>query len=178
MVRYLEYYHKLPGYKAYSGAISDVSLDALVFSCGHETYTTPFQPPLTSFREVRERVVQMDKDCLAGLSRSDITVQEFVPSHGPYLALFLTVTATFVAFSTRANFESGGLVAAFVPKAFAHFCWTIQPFVFYPMVLIHGCEAYYMATGRLRRHSVNMRSKTWWQWVGTTFIEGVGAFNR
>jgi len=163
---------------AYSGAISDVSLDTLVFSCGHKTYKTPFQPPLTSFREVRERVVQMDKECLAGLSRSDITVQEFIPARGPYLVLFVIVTATLAAFRTRANLESGGLIATFAPEAFTRFCWTIQPFVLYPMLLIHGCEAYWMATGRLRRHSVNMRSDIWWKWVGTTFVEGVGAFNR
>lgn len=168
----------MPGYKAYSATITDISLKELVFSCGNETYKTPFEPPMTSYREARERVVEMDKECLAGLKRSSVTVSEYIPPHGLYLVLFVVVSVTFVAFSTRTNFERGGYVAAVVPNAFASFCWTIQPFILYPMMLIHAAETYHMATGRLRKHSVNMRSKVWWQWLATTFIEGVGSYNR
>jgi hypothetical protein len=35
-----------------------------------------------------------------------------------------------------------------------------------------------MATGRLRKHSVNMQTGVWWQWLGSTFIEGFGSFKR
>lgn len=133
---------------------------------------------MTSYREARERVVEMDKECLAGLNRSDITVNEFLPAHGPYLAGFIVVTVTFIAFSTRRNFDRDGYVAAVVPSGFSQFFWTIQPFVLYPMLVIHILESFHMATGRLRKHNVNVRSKIWWQWLGTTFIEGVGSFNR
>lgn len=133
---------------------------------------------MTSYREARERVVEMDKECLVGLGRSDITVIEYIPPHGFYLALFMTVSATLIAFSTRSIFEEGGYVSALVPGAFLRFCWIIQPFVFYPMLVIHGAEAYHMARGRLTKHSVNVRSRIWWQWLGSTFIEGVGSFDR
>lgn len=120
----------------------------------------------------------MDKDCLEGLNRSEITVKEYIPPHGAYLALFILVATTFVVFSRRSNFEAGGYVAAVVPSAFARFCWKVQPYVLYGMMVIHAAETYHMATGRLRKHSVNMRSKAWWQWMGTCFIEGVGSYKR
>lgn len=159
VIRYLEYYHRLPGYKAYDGKISGISLEELVFSCGNETYKTAISPPMTSYREARERVVQMDKECIAGLRRSDITVAEYIQPHGLYLALFLIVSATFVSFSRRATFEPDGFVATYVHHGFARFCWKIQPWVLYPMLMIHIAETVHMATGRLRSHSVNMRNK-------------------
>lgn len=133
---------------------------------------------MTSYREARERVVEMDKECLAGLGRSDITVTKYISPHGAYLVSFVVISITFIAYSTRANFEDGGYLAAIVPSVFARFSRTIQPFVFYPMLAIHSAEAYHMARGRLAKHSVNVRSKVWWQWLGTTFIEGVGSFSR
>ncbi|KAH0125964.1 hypothetical protein KCU67_g17526, partial [Aureobasidium melanogenum] len=65
-----------------------------------------------------------------------------------------------------------------VPNSFARFCWTIQPFIWYGMLAIHGAETWYMARGRLRKHNINIRSRVWWLWTATTFIEGVGAYNR
>lgn len=133
MIRYLEYYHRLPGYKAYDGKITDISLGELVFSRGNETYKTAISPPMTSYREARERVVQMDKECIAGLRRSDITVSEYIRPRGVYLASFLIVSATFISFSRRATFEPDGLVATYVHSGFARFCWTVQPWVLYSM---------------------------------------------
>lgn len=131
-----------------------------------------------SFREARERLVQMDKDCLQALGRSDITIKEFVAPTGPYLVGFVVVLTTFLAFSFRGNFEAGSIISAVLPTRFARFCWTIQPFVLYPMLVIHSVESWHMARGRLRKHNVNVRDRVWWLWMGTTFIEGVGSYNR
>lgn len=133
MIRYLEYYHKLPGYKAYSGRITDISLKDLTLSCGNETFTTPISPHMTSYREARERVVQMDRECVAGLKRSDITVKKYIPPHGHYWILFVVVTVTLTAFSMRGNFAPDGYLAIYVHGGFARFCWRVQPLVFYGM---------------------------------------------
>lgn len=178
VVRYLENYHHLPGYQAYNGKISDASLEHIAFECAGLKYRTALDPPMTSFREARERLVQMDKECLKALDRSDITVKEYIPPTGLYLVLFLIVSTTLVAFSSKGNFEAGSLISGIVPNWFAKFCWTIQPFIFYGMCFIHGAEAAHMSRGRLRKHNVNVRSRVWWSWMGTTFIEGVGAYNR
>ncbi|KAI4719280.1 hypothetical protein E4T48_04450 [Aureobasidium sp. EXF-10727] len=178
VIRYLENYHHLPGYQAYHGKISDISLEYIAFECAGLNYRTALEPPMTSFREARERLVQMDKECVEALGRSDITVKEFLAPTGVYLVSFIVISATFVAFRSRGNFEAGSAIAAVVPGAFARFCWTIQPFIWYGMLSIHSLETWHMARGRLRKHNVNIRSRVWWSWMATTFIEGVGAYNR
>lgn len=178
VVRYLENYHHLPGYQAYQGKITDASLEYIAFECAGMKYRTALDPPMTSFRDARERLVQMDRECLKALDRSDITIKEYLAPTGWYLALFILVSTVFVAFRTRGNFEAGSIIAAIVPGSFARFCWTIQPFIWYGMLAIHGAETYHMSNGRLKKHNVNIRSQVWWLWMGTTFIEGVGAYNR
>jgi hypothetical protein len=178
VIRYLENYHHLPGYQAFHGKITDVSLEHIAFECAGMKYRTALEPPMASFREARERLVQMDKECLKALGRSDITIKEYLAPTGLYLVLFLIVSTTLVAFRTRRNFEAGSVISAVVPASFAQFCWTIQPFIWYGMLAIHGVETWHMARGRLRKHNVNVRSRVWWLWIATTFIEGVGAYNR
>lgn len=141
-------------------------------------YRTPLDPPMGSFREARERLVQMDKECVKAMDRSDITVKEFVPPTGSYLALFVIVSTTFLTFNSRSHFEAGSYLSAVLPGWFARFCWTVQPFVFWPMLVLHGLESWHMSRGRLRKHNVNMRTQVWWLWMATTFIEGVGSYNR
>lgn len=133
---------------------------------------------MASFREARERLVAMDKECVAALDRSDITIREWQPPYGWYLALFVTVSVTFLAFSTRSNFAPNSLFAAFLPDFFRKFCYAIQPYLLVFLLVVHGAETFTMASGRLKRHNVNIRTLIYWQWVGDTFIEGVGAFNR
>jgi hypothetical protein len=178
VIRYLENYHHLSGWQAYHGKISDISLDYIAFECAGMKYRTALDPPMASFRDARERLVQMDKECTQALGRSDITIKEYTAPTGLYLVLFIIVSTTLVAFRTRKNFETGSIISAVVPGSFAQFCWTIQPFIWYGMLAIHGVETWHMARGRLRKHNVNTRSKVWWSWIGTTFIEGVGAYNR
>lgn len=178
VVRYLEHYHHLPGYQAFKGKISDASLDHIAFECAGQIYKTPLNPPMASFREGRERLVQMDKECREALDRSDITVKDFLPATGIYLASFVLISAVFLAFGLRSNFEEGSVLSALLPRSFARFCWTVQPFVFYGMLAIHSAETWHMSRGRLRKHNVNIRSRVWWLWMATTFIEGVGSYNR
>ena len=133
---------------------------------------------MTSYREARERLVDMDKECVSALDRSDITIKEYTPPKGWYLALFMLVTATFISFGRRSNFAPGGVIASVVPDVFRRFCWTIQPFILYGMLLIHTAEMIHLGRGRLRRHNVNIRNPQYWMWMGDCFIEGVGAYNR
>ncbi|KAL8865997.1 MAG: hypothetical protein Q9174_006564, partial [Haloplaca sp. 1 TL-2023] len=52
------------------------------------------------------------------------------------------------------------------------------PILFYPIVALHGSEAIYMEQTRLKKHTVPRLSSLWWKWIGSTFIEGKGAFIR
>lgn len=58
IVRYLEHYAKLPSWTAYDGAVADISLDSMTMTCGSRTHRIPFDPPMASYRDARERVVQ------------------------------------------------------------------------------------------------------------------------
>ena len=77
----MENYHHVSSWTAYDAKISDITLEKLTFSCAGKTYVTPFNPPMTSYREARERVVEMDKECVSALGRSDITISQYSVSY-------------------------------------------------------------------------------------------------
>jgi len=178
LVRYLEHYCGLSSWTAYDGKMTDVDLDAMTFTCNGKNYNIPFDPPMKSYREARERAVEMDKQSLAGLKKSDITVKEFVPPTGLYAIPFLIIAATFLGYSQRWWFAKGAIVERLLGQGFAKFSWTVQPWLISFMLCLHTAEAIYLARNQLRRHSLNPRTLPWWQWVGTTFIEGQFAFKR
>ena len=146
--------------------------------CGGNSYQVPFDPPMTSYRDARERVVEMDKECCHALHKSDITVKEFAPPTGIYAIVFITIAATFLGYSQRWWFAEGGVVERILGPAFARFSWLIQPWLITAMMGIHGIEVVYFVRNHLWKHSVNARTFPFWQWVGFTFVEGQFAFNR
>ena len=158
--------------------MANINLDEMTFACGKQTYQIPLKPPMSSFREARERAVQMEKESLQGLGKSDITVNEFVPPTGIYALEFAIVAATFLAYSQRWWFAKGQIVEHLLGAGFAKFSWTIQPYLITFMVGLHAAELVYFIRSHLYRHSVNVRSHIWWQWVGFTFVEGQFAFKR
>ena len=178
MIRYLEHYCRLPSWKAYDGVMTDINLTSMTFLCGGKTYRVPLDPPMSSFRDARERAVQMDKESLRGLQKSDITVKEYVPPNGLYALEFLIIAATFVAYSQRSWFAKGAIVERLLGQGFARFSWTIQPWLIIALIGLHGSEAIYFSRKYLARHSVNIRTLLWWQWFGSAFIEGRFAYIR
>lgn len=137
---------------------------------------------MKSFADARARLEEMDQAALKALGRSEMTVKTYVPPLGFMLVVFVACCATYLAFSRRENFLPGavvyeGLMLGYVP-GFARFCYGIQPVLMGLMVSLHAGEAGWMAWERLGRHSVDVGSGLWWAWVGSTFIEGMGAFVR
>lgn len=137
---------------------------------------------MTSLREARERVVQLDKDALQVLGRDDIPITNFIP---PYVKLghLLNFSQCMLAYAVLpfpSNFKPGSLlydnflsevpsVAAFLSRV----CWI----VFAIMVPIHLTEAGIMAR-KLAKHGLTPLDKLWWQWTGTCFVEGITSFWR
>ncbi|KAF2169815.1 hypothetical protein M409DRAFT_20229 [Zasmidium cellare ATCC 36951] len=179
IVRYLEHYGKRSSLSAYSGRMTDVDLNELTLSCQGKTYRVPFEPAMSSYREARKRVVELDKECRKALGHSDVTVRQYVPPNNLIYRLeFLIISATFISYSQRWWFAAGGPVERLLGSTFAHFSWTIQPWLLAAMVSIHGAEAVYFALHKLRTHSVNPRSSTWWLWTFSCFIEGQFVYRR
>jgi hypothetical protein len=146
----------------------------------NKTVTLPFNPPLKSLREARERVVQMDKDAIAALGRHPVTLKKYMAPRGGHLFNFTMCFTWGVAFSRAANFQPGSLLYDNVLgnfPGFAGFCLRAQPVALGFLVVAHTIETAVMMR-KLARHSVVLFSAVWWQWVLSTMVEGQTAFRR
>ena len=182
LIRYLEYYAHLSPFAARNAQLTDITFDSMTIASGNNNiHNVPFKPPMTSWAEARPRVVAMDADAVKGLRRSNVTVKRYKGPRGWMTAVMVACALTFLAFARPQNFVPGALLydalLKYVP-GFAKFCWRVQPLVIYPMLALHVAEAVHMERSRLRKHTVRMFSRTWWNWVVSTFVEGVGAFVR
>lgn len=162
--------------------MTDIDLNQMVFSVGGQTNTIAFDPPMKSLGEARERIVQMDKDALQVLDRSDITVNRYIP---PYVKLghllnFTQCMLVYLLLPRGANFEPGSLLydnLLFMVPAFATFVLHVRWIVLPIMLAIHIAESIIMAN-KVKRHGLSSADAVWWQWVGSSFVEGVTAFWR
>lgn len=155
------------------------------FNCGGEQVIVPFDPPMRALREARERLVQLDKDALQVLGRSDITITKYIPPWAPGLSFihFVNFTAcllTWIAFSRKANFQPGSYLhdnlLSSIPR-FSEFCLAIQPVLLPLMFVIHAVETFFMAK-KLHRHGTSPLNRVWWAWIGSAFNEGWTSFLR
>ncbi|KAH7116733.1 integral membrane protein-like protein [Dendryphion nanum] len=181
--RYLEVTEKPWFYELPSARMTDISLSQMKFTYGNgKNAVIPFDPPLKSLREARERVVQLDKDALQSLNRSSIPIKTFIPptAHPVHLFNFTQCFITYVVFSRAGNLEPGSLLydnLLFRLPAFAALCLSIRPYLISIMVLIHAFETVLMMR-KLNRHGLRPLDKNWWLWVGTCFVEGITSFRR
>ena len=162
--------------------MTSIDLNKMDFLCGSQVSTVTFDPPMKSLREARDRLVQMDKDTLQVLGRSDITVTRYIP---PYVKLghlfnFSQCLLVYLLLPRGANFRPGSLLynnLLFLVPAFAKFVLQVRWIVLPIMLAIHLTEAVIMAK-KVQRHGLSSADAVWWQWVGSSFVEGVTAFWR
>lgn len=107
VIRYLQHFGKLSASTAYDGRMTDIDLNGFTLTCQGKTYRVPFEPPMKSLTEARERVVAIDKDARKALGQHDVTVKNFVPPHGPGAVAAVITLAVLVAFSQRWWFAPG-----------------------------------------------------------------------
>lgn len=160
----------------------DISLTNIKVRYGGKTAVLPFDPPMKGFREARERLVQMDKDSLQKLGRSDITITKFIPAYvNPFHLLnFTQCFLTYAAFIRPSNFRPGSLLfdtLLFRVPLFTKLCIAIHPYLLLIMVSVHLFECFLMAK-KLSRHGLTPFESIWWLWVGTCFVEGITSFWR
>jgi len=206
IVRYAEHYCSLSSFTARHAHLTSISFTSLTLSTarasitppapttstaasarkselGAHTYHIPLDPPLTSWAQARERLVAMDNSCLEKLHRSPFTLGHYIPPRGFHALLMVLTTLTFTTFFSRTLLAPNAPSALFgplpvlFPSVFGWF-WTIQPWVFWPMLVAHLGEAVYLDRSRLRRHGVPRGGKLWWKWVVGTVFEGFGNFVR
>ncbi len=154
----------------------------MTISCGGKHNIIPFDPPMKSFREARERLVQMDQDALQTLGRSNIPITGFVPPYTRFghLCNFTICGLSYILLSRPSNSRPGSLIYdnfLYLVPAFAGFVAAVSPFVFAAMIVIHITEACLMAR-KLNKHGMTPFESLWWKWTGSNFIEGAPAFWR
>ena len=182
LVRYLEHYCHLSSFSARNAKLEDISFASLTIASSQNTqHVISIEPPMVAWAEARERVVAMDAEAVKGLKRSNITMKKYKEPSGLMAVVFIAAAISFALFSKRSNLEPGSFLYNHVlwyAPGFAKWCYKIQPLLIFLMVTIHGGEAVYMVTGRLKKHSVPRFGMLWWKWMLSTYIEGVGAFVR
>ena len=182
LIRYLEYYAGLSSFSARNAQLTDITFDSLTIEYSHEqAHRIPIKPPMTVWSEARPKAVEMDTVATRGLGRGSVTVKRYKEPRGWMTAVMAVVVVTALAFSRRANFEPGSIlfwaVLQYTPS-FANFCWMVQPLVIPLIIVIHGTELWHFERSRLRRHTVRVFSRTWWEWAVSNLVEGFGAFVR
>jgi len=175
---YLEHYLHVPSFTAGHARLTDLTLTTLTLRSGSATYTIPIDPPLSSYAEARERLVSMDRTSKAGLGRDDVVVTRYISPRGFEAVVFTACLLTFTFLHRRSWFAADESVLAEVMPGAARFLYWVQPWVFWPMLVAHASEAYWMHRSRLVRCSVPRGGKVWGCWVLSCFIEGVGALWR
>ncbi|KAL4891655.1 putative integral membrane protein [Aspergillus ambiguus] len=176
---YLQVYCGVSGRDAQSAQLEDITLDDLLLRVANGTrYTIPLTPPLKSLSEARPRVVAMHKHCLEKLGLSSVVITEYRAPRGMHAVIFAVCLGLMVGFGRRAHFEEGSWVARTMGEEMAQKGWTVQPWVLGGLVGAHVLEALLLAVTRLRRHGVELFSRVWWMWMGSTVIEGFAAFQR
>lgn len=164
--------------------MTDISLTEMKFSCHGQQHTIAFDPPMKSLREARERVVQLDKEALQILGRSDISIDKYIPPTVKlgHLFNFTQCILSYTLLPFASNWQPGSLIYdSFLYRlpAFANFLvavgWYIVVVI---MIPIHSVEAGIMARRLKIKHGLTPLDAVWWQWVGSTFVEGVTAMWR
>jgi len=157
----------------------DLSLSELIIQCGTNKYSTKIEPPMSSYRDARERLVTMDQLCTQALKRSDITIDFFPPYTVWHRLWFTFCIFIWLSFLRKTNFSQHGLFSPLLPQAFREFCYFMQPIVWWGMTGAHVFETYAFVNGRLKRHGVvNVKSFVFWQWFGDVLVQGFVAYMR
>ncbi|KAF3008827.1 hypothetical protein E8E13_010730 [Curvularia kusanoi] len=180
--RYVEAYCSVSPKKSHSAQMIDIDLSQIKFSCGGQTSIVAFDPPMKALREARERLVQMDKDTLQILGRSDISVNQYTPPYAKlgHLFNFTQCMLVYLLLPRGSNFRPGSVLydnLLFMLPAFSRFVLQVRWIVLPVMLAIHIAEAFIMAR-KMNRHGLSSADATWWMWVGSSFVEGITAFWR
>ncbi|CBX93405.1 hypothetical protein IAQ61_009098 [Plenodomus lingam] len=180
--RYVEAYASTSMLQSRDAQMTDIDLNHIKFKCGGQESVITFDPPMKAMREARERLVQLDKDALHVLGRSDITITKFVPAYVKlgHLWNFTQCLLCYLLLPRPANFKPGSLLyetLLYPIPAFAEFVARTAWLVLTIMVPIHLFESGLMAR-KLARHGCTFLDTVWWKWVGTCFVEGITSFWR
>jgi hypothetical protein len=183
---YLQNYCHVPSSGTTKATLSDITPDHMILHSSYGRHVVPFDPPMKSLIEARERLVAMHNDCLLKLGLSDVVIDEYrLPRSVASYGLAALVTLILLTFPFRESLRpgSGGWgyriwsLGGLVP-GLARLSYAVAPVVLGFIVVAHAVEAVYFATSRLRRHWVQTFSGVWWWWMLDCWLQGFSSFIR
>ena len=77
LVLYSRYYSKLPLSHAKTSKLDSINLEHMIIESSFGRCLVPFNPPLESYSEARERVVAMHQECLRGLDVDEVVIDRY-----------------------------------------------------------------------------------------------------
>ncbi|KAK0651666.1 hypothetical protein B0T16DRAFT_489642 [Cercophora newfieldiana] len=170
----------------------DIDLHSITVTVGDETHLVEFKPPLATWDERRPRLVEMTMKAREALGvvtegggdhggEHPVVVSEYRPPKGKDWFAFVGVCA-YYASCAAVKFgavEKGSVVwevlEGVFPGGAGGFRWLVET-IFLLVVGIHVTEMWWF--DRTRGGKLKRGSGVWWAWMGSVFIEGVGAFWR
>lgn len=179
--RYLEAYSNKSVFQTRNAYMTDINLNEMKFSCNGQQHSISFDPPMKSLREARERVVQLDKEALQILGRSDISVDTYVPPSIKlgHLFNFTMCLLSYILLPFQSIWQPGSALYDIFLHPFPAFANFVAGIGWYVVLLfmipIHFTEAGIMARRLRTKHGLTPLDGMWWPWVGSTFVEGITA---
>ncbi|KAL8670591.1 MAG: hypothetical protein Q9168_004884 [Polycauliona sp. 1 TL-2023] len=195
LIRYLRHTHHLSSYAARNATLQSLTLDSLTLTTSSlssstskaDTYLVPITPLLQTYSSARTRLADLDAAAVAALGVSPITLKRYIPPYSHlHRAIFIYVIVVLVTFPLFSILPRSTIQSFFSSLPLPHpyglkimrFFYAVQPWILSIIAAIHPLEAWWMHRTRLTRYNVCMGGKVWWLWMGSTFIEGFGAFQR
>lgn len=177
----LQHYNGLKRSYTVNPALKDISLESMQIRAGGLNHNVPFTPALTSWDQIRERLVTMDTTSRAALKISDIYVTEY---HAPRgfdwvvgggVAFFFCNALALPWLQPGTTFWQ--VVDTLWPLGAPQYAWLVKAMVI-PVLIIHVTECLLFDAYRMHRHSVPRWSGLYWKWQISIFMEGIGAWRR
>lgn len=180
---YLQHFSNVYSGAAEGATITSISLSSMTLKTteGPE-YTIPFNPPLKSWAEARERTVQMDKEARKALGISSIRITEYDPPRKPaQIILFGVLASTWAAILLQRFVVPGtwfyDVALSVYPGGPEMFKWMVQKTTI-PFVAIHCVESFVLDWTKLSKHGVARGTALWWKWIASCMVEGFACFQR
>lgn len=183
---YLRHFCGVPEKQASNAKLTDITNDHMIIESRAGRNLVPFEPPMKSFMEARERTVALHNQALKGLGLSDIKITNFaLPNKIWQIVTCISVIMCLITFPFRSSLHpsSGSFVSqiwsfgGLVP-GISKLAYTLSPFLLPFILIVHTIEAENFTRTRLRKHQMPFGSIPWVLWTIHAFIGGIACFAR
>jgi hypothetical protein len=163
LIHYLRHWNKLSPSDARGSTMVDINLNEMrIATPGGQEHVVPFEPPMGSYVEARERLIQMDRQARHALG-VELTLAEYA-TPTPEVALLAGPVAL--------------LPLGFLAKRYRLLEGPSWKDAVPLVVAILVGQAMLLDLLRLQRYDVDRWTGVWWKWIASSIFEGYGTWRR